>query len=175
MATNKKCCKCGILKSLEDFCFLSASKDGRNYFCRVCHSIKNKKDIGVNPNIYLSHRRSVKKRYRENQQFRVRTLLGNRIRSALKGGRARKAAATFSLIGCPQVWLEVHLESLFTSEMNWENYGPVWHIDHIKPCAAFDLTDPEQQRICFHWTNLQPLLAKDNIRKSDLFCGHSIN
>ena len=42
-----------------------------------------------------------------------------------------------------------------------------WHIDHIRPCASFDLTDPEQQKQCFHYTNLQPLWAEDNLRKSD--------
>lgn len=67
------------------------------------------------------------------------------------------------------MWVEVHLESLFKTGMSWENYGPVWHVDHIKPCALFDLTDPEQQRICFHWTNLQPLFALDNMRKSDSY------
>jgi DNA/RNA endonuclease G (NUC1) len=52
--------------------------------------------------------------------------------------------------------------------MNWENYGKNgWHIDHIIPCASFDLTDPKQQKNCFHYTNLQPLWAADNIRKSD--------
>ena len=50
--------------------------------------------------------------------------------------------------------------------MTKENYGE-WHVDHIKPCASFDLTDPEQQAICFHYTNLQPLWAVDNIKKRD--------
>ena len=50
--------------------------------------------------------------------------------------------------------------------MTWQNYGDGWHIDHIHPCAAFDLTDPEQQKACFHWSNLQPLWAIDNFRKS---------
>lgn len=78
-----------------------------------------------------------------------------------------KEGTVGELLGCPVVWLEAWLESLFKPGMSWENYGPVWHIDHIKPCAAFNLTDPEQQRICFHWTNLQPLFALDNLRKSD--------
>jgi hypothetical protein len=62
--------------------------------------------------------------------------------------------------------LRQHLEAQFTDGMSWDNYGrDGWHIDHIRPCASFDLTDPEQQRQCFHYTNLQPLWAADNIRK----------
>ena len=50
--------------------------------------------------------------------------------------------------------------------MTWENHTPTgWHVDHIIPCAAFDLSKPEEQRKCFHYTNLQPLWAIDNIRK----------
>jgi len=53
--------------------------------------------------------------------------------------------------------------------MTWSNYGKGWHIDHIKPCASFDLSNPEQQKICFHYTNLQPLWAIDNIKKGAKF------
>ncbi len=58
----------------------------------------------------------------------------------------------------------MHIESKFVDGMSWENRSQ-WHIDHIRPCANFDLTDIEQQKICFHWSNLQPLWAKDNLRK----------
>ena len=60
-----------------------------------------------------------------------------------------------------------HLESLFSPGMTWDNYGfEGWHIDHIKPCASFEL---DQKKICFHYTNLQPLWAKDNMSKSNKF------
>lgn len=49
--------------------------------------------------------------------------------------------------------------------MSWDNFGE-WYIDHIKPCCSFDLTDIEQQKKCFHYTNLQPLWAIDNLKKS---------
>lgn len=55
--------------------------------------------------------------------------------------------------------------------MTWENYGE-WHIDHIKPCASFDLNDPEQQKLCFHYTNLQPMWAKENQKKADKLEGY---
>ena len=57
-----------------------------------------------------------------------------------------------------------YIEAQFKPGMTWERYGE-WHVDHIRPCASFDLTDPKQQKICFHYSNLQPLWAADNIKK----------
>jgi hypothetical protein len=62
----------------------------------------------------------------------------------------------------------MYLESHFKTGMTWENHGKFgWHIDHIIPCASFDLTDLEQQKKCFHYTNFQPLWWRENILKSD--------
>jgi len=84
---------------------------------------------------------------------------------ALRGG-VKKASCTMALIGCSLPELRAHLEALFLPGMTWEKYGfRGWHVDHIRPCASFDLTDPAQQRACFHYTNLQPLWAKDNLAK----------
>jgi hypothetical protein len=75
---------------------------------------------------------------------------------------------TVDIIGCSIDELKHHLESKFTEGMSWDNYGLTgWHIDHIIPCASFDLSNPEEQKKCFHYTNLQPLWAKDNQRKGD--------
>lgn len=72
------------------------------------------------------------------------------------------------LLGCDINFLRGHLESKFQKGMTWENYNHKgWHMDHIIPCAVFDMTNEEEQRVCFHYTNLQPLWAKDNISKSD--------
>ena len=72
------------------------------------------------------------------------------------------------LVGCTPEFLRSYLESLFTEGMTWDNYGPKgWHVDHILPCASFDLTKEEEQKKCFHYTNLQPLWWFDNLRKSD--------
>ncbi len=110
----------------------------------------------TNPNYRRDRRRT-------NINYRLRLRLQARLREAFKGGT--KSATTLKLLGCSVEELRRHLESRFTGGMSWENYGE-WHIDHRRPCAAFDLTDPEQQRQCFNWSNLQPLWAKDNLRKS---------
>lgn len=109
----------------------------------------------------------VRLRRQKDLNFRLKGALRNRINSVLKGAESAKIARTEELLGCPLWHLMAHFDFLFKPGMTWENHGPVWHIDHIKPCAKFDLTNPEQQRACFHWTNLQPLFAEENLRKSD--------
>ncbi len=69
-------------------------------------------------------------------------------------------------LGCSvSVW-EQWLESKFRDGMTWENHGPVWHLDEIIPCAAWNLEDPTHWAACWHWTNSQPLLAHENLTKS---------
>lgn len=105
-------------------------------------------------------------RYNTNPQAKIRQRLASRIRQVVKNKSTRKSADTMTLTGTTLEKLIAHMESLFLPGMTWENHGK-WHIDHIKPCSSFDLTDPEQQRACFNWSNLQPLWALDNMKKSD--------
>ena len=90
--------------------------------------------------------------------------LRNRINLAVYG--KNKSASTQELLGYTISKLSEHLEARFADGMTWQNHGRHgWHIDHIRPCASFDLTDPDQQRQCFHYSNLQPLWATDNLSK----------
>ena len=84
-----------------------------------------------------------------------------RIWASLKG---RTDGALFSRLEYSLDNLKKHLEGLFREGMTWENYGR-WHVDHIKPCASFDLTDPEQFSECWALKNLQPLWSQENCRK----------
>ncbi len=99
-----------------------------------------------------------------NVNYKLAQRLRTRIWYALSG--KPKKGSLVELIGITLDELKGHLESKFQEGMNWDNYGKNgWHVDHIRPCASYDLTDPEQQRQCFHYTNLQPLWAKDNLIK----------
>ncbi len=87
-----------------------------------------------------------------------------RVRSCL----GKKDQTTISLIGCTPDQLKAHLESKFKDGMSWENYGKRgWHIDHILPCASFNMEIEEERNRCFHYANLQPLWAMENILKRD--------
>jgi len=68
--------------------------------------------------------------------------------------------------GCSPDFIRAHIEKQFTKGMTWENYG-AWHIDHIMPCAQFDLSNQMHADICFNWQNLRPLWADENHAKSD--------
>jgi hypothetical protein len=98
--------------------------------------------------------------------FKIMCNLRKRIWDALKHNY--KSSSTMKLVGCSIEQLKYHLESQFKPGMTWVNYGN-WHIDHIRPCASFDLSKPSEQCKCFHYTNLQPLWAEENLRKSDIY------
>jgi hypothetical protein len=98
---------------------------------------------------------------------RIRSATASRIWAALKG---RSDGKLFSRLGYSVDELMQHLEARFGPRMSWDNYG-AWHIDHIRPCASFDLTDSAQFSQCWDLSNLQPLWAGDNIRKGASYAG----
>ena len=121
---------------------------------------KNQKKIQVGQTILRRNKR------RNNLQYRLACNLRNRLNKALKN--LTKSESTKKLLGCTMEELKTHLQNKFSTGMSWDNYGQ-WHIDHIRPCSSFDLSDPEQVKQCFHYSNLQPLWAKDNWSKGSKF------
>jgi len=115
--------------------------------------------------------KKLKRRRDTDINYRLRLNLRHRVLEALKGNN--KSKRTLELLGCSVEFLNKHLESQFADGMNWSNYGSgkngkeaqEWHIDHIIPCFTFDLTDPKQQEQCFHYRNLRPLWAIDNLSR----------
>lgn len=94
--------------------------------------------------------------------FRIAHYLRCRVYSALKGNC--KSQSTLKLLGCSIKHLRAYLERQFKPRMTWKNYGK-WHVDHMRPCASFDLSKPSEQKKCFNYRNLQPLWADENIKK----------
>ncbi len=91
-----------------------------------------------------------------------------RIRLTQTVSSKRKCATTEALLGCSMESFRIYIESKFEPGMTWGNYGSVWQLDHIMPCAIFDFSNPEHQKRCFHFSNIQPLFSKDNLLKRDV-------
>jgi hypothetical protein len=117
-------------------------------------------------------RSDVRKRYNDRYNyrmindpiFRFKQRMRQRLIEAVKSQNAKKSKRTIEYLGCTLAYLMGYIEGQFTQGMNWENYG-LWHIDHIKPIALFDLSKEKEREHCFHYTNLQPLWAKENMMK----------
>ena len=111
-------------------------------------------------------------KYNSDLQFNIKTKCRRRIGMALRKSYTTKAKKTTELLGISYEGMKKHLESQFTEGMTWEKFmnGEI-HIDHIRPLNYFDLTDPEEQKKAFHYTNTQPLWARDNWVKQARYVG----
>lgn len=114
------------------------------------------------PEIKARRNERVRGRRSTDPAFRLARVLRSRLFAALRG--ELKADTTMNLVGCSLEALIDHLERQFSEGMTWTNAG-TWHVDHITPVAAFNMSEPEEQKKCFHWTNLQPLWGEDNMKK----------
>ncbi len=107
-------------------------------------------------------------KYRSNPESWIIMNLRSRLLRVLNRGtqKLRKSGHTYKLLGADIGMIKKYLEKKFKKGMTWNNRGK-WHIDHIKPLSSFDLSKSEQQQRAFHYTNLQPLWAKDNLKKGN--------
>ena len=118
--------------------------------------------------LMTEHAARQRQRTRSDPVFKLRRNLGSRIRLALKNQQTTKDSTTMALVGCDLNSFVDFMESQFEEWMSWENMGD-WHVDHVRPCASFDLSVPEQQVVCFNWRNLQPLDGDENYEKRDCY------
>lgn len=111
-------------------------------------------------------------RYGTDENYRITAILRATLRGAIinrRRGTDWKAGARLgAIVGCSKLELITHIEAQFLAGMSWSNYGRNgWEIDHVKPCASFDLTQHDQVLLCFHYKNLRPLWRADNLRKGN--------
>jgi hypothetical protein len=160
---SKFCPKCRIIKDYSEFPRRSGAKDGLRNRCTTCtrkyqaqHKLSNKDFYHKYWRDYSRNRRKVDINYK----------LALYLRKSINRSILRKSGSAISNLGCSVDELKKHLESKFQYGMTWENHGK-WHIDHILPLSKFDLSKREDFLKASHYTNLQPLWARDNIIKSN--------
>lgn len=119
---------------------------------------KNREKIALRMKEYVKERRKI------DIQFRLACNLRSRLNIAIKSNQ-KKGSAVKDL-GCSISEFKFYLEGKFKDTMSWGNYGK-WHIDHIIPLTYFDLSKRKEFLKACHYTNLQPLWAEENIKKSN--------
>jgi len=198
---EKKCRRCNITKRNELFSKCKQNKDRISNWCKECFSKYNKtryqnNDFKINHNIiaknwYLNNLEKAKfqniewignnrdkynihhnKRYKNDLIYKLKKILRAKLNSSLKSQKTNKNNSSIILLGCTIEELKLHLEQQFKPEMNWSNHGEIWEIDHIKACDNYNLTQLEEQKECFHYSNLQPLFSTSGIAESYGYKGY---
>lgn len=164
--------KTGLQKHCSDFC----KRKRNDRILKPKRISKNREHVRnvyrewykSNENILEKKNKYSKQRRDSNIQVKIASNIRSRFKEALKRERISKKCSVLDITGCSLKQLKKHLEQQFTSGMSWDNYGFYgWHIDHIIPVSRFDLTKIEEQKKCFHYTNLQPLWGKENMSKGN--------
>ena len=164
-----KCCKkCKDIKELDCFYNYKKNEDGKNDTCKACipnyYQKKRKYKLEYQRKYDREHKQEKmayqrqyrKKQRKTNPQFKIQSKLRCRLHHALKG--TVKSVGTMELLGCDIDYLIKYLKHQLQPGMTLDDV----QIDHMMPCASFDLTKVEQQKACFHYTNLQPLSPQEN-------------
>jgi hypothetical protein len=161
----KKCSKCKKTKSKTEFHKNKSRYDGLNHACKECRKAIDREYNERNRSKVRERRRKYRiERKKTDPVYKLKCNLRRRMSGAFKVSYWTKSSTTKELLGEEYEVVHKHLEDQFTEGMSWDNYGE-WHIDHIIPLAS---AKTEEELIAlFHYTNLQPLWAADNIAKAD--------
>lgn len=159
---TKECTKCYVEKPLEDYHNLKTGKYGKCSYCKECAKNwqkewrdENKDHVQKRVNKYYSKRR------KEDKSWYFSEMLRNQVRRYIINKKGKK---TEEILGETFYNVRKYIEEQFVDGMNWDNYGE-WHIDHIIPLSSG--INREEYIKLNHYTNLQPLWAKDNMQKKD--------
>ncbi len=178
----KRCSTCKEAKPFEAFCKCSSTRDGYQFSCKKCKAQMLSKWEKANPdNVvrnrkrhrssddYKTKRREYNRDYEKKKKetsinYRISRNLRIRFVQALKGNA--KTGSAVRDLGCTIEQFKDYISALFQPGMSWDNWGKTgWHLDHKIPLSAFDLTKEDQVRLACHFSNLQPMWAKENLQK----------
>jgi len=187
------CCKCKQSKSVSEYHLNKSTKDGFHKLCKPCRKIEHSQRYYSNhtfelercakyrsanqPAINERHRErrhdpskrvavlAWEAEYRERPDRRLSSTLRSRLWHAMQSGQRDKH--TMEYLGCNIEVFREWIEFQFYTGVDWKSG---FDIDHVLPCAAFDLCNSAQAGICFHWTNMQPLTQSNNLTKGRKVC-----
>lgn len=178
------CPRCKMERNIHNTGTDRRRKNGLQTYCKKCcreyriktdydklYHFKNREKLNAKNRKYQSEnkdkiRKYINNKHKTNWNFRISKNLRNRTYLAFIG--FCKSQSIMDLIGCTIEELWVKLELQFKPGMTKENYGENgWDIDHKIPISFFNLSDPVEQKQCFHYWNLQPMWHKDNLIKGN--------
>lgn len=146
-----KCERCNEQKPLKFFAKLK--KNYKKKICLVCYP----SFVTEQKTLWCKNQRAT------NINYRIKKSLAARLRTVLK-----KNNTTMNYIGCNIQYFREWLEYNFTEEMNWDNYGSYWSIDHIIPVCKFNLTNENEKMQCWNWSNMMPVTIGFNSAKKEI-------
>lgn len=185
VVATKKCKNCKLILTIDNFLKTYDKRDGHYYYntyCSKCKLIIDRKRSKIyrkkNPEKYKKAIREWNKKNRDyinkyhkmkretNYLFKMKCNVRGTIRQSIIRNGFKKTTKTANYLKVDWHTFKNYLENKFIQGMNWENFGK-WHVDHKIPLKA---ASTEFEVIALnHYTNLQPMWAKDNIKKSDKY------
>jgi len=191
----KKCKRCGEEKPLTEYGNRKDTKDGLHRYCKICaykiaedyyhntgktsrkeyydqYRKENKEYHNTYSNQHYHENKDYYREYNDTRSatdpiFRLKHAINSNININLKKYLQIKHDKSMNYLGTTMEQYYQYLEQQFTPEMNWDNYGSYWEIDHILPIDSFDLTNEEQLYQCFNYINTRPLHWLENKQKSN--------
>ena len=169
---NKEECLKGMKKYYREH-KEEIKKYNKNYYHKNYNKMRKNGKVYYEENKIILNKKQYlrkKEKLKNSVEYRLEEMLRSRILAAIKHHKGTKTTSSIKLLGANIEVVREHIENQFKEGMTWDNHGTVgWQIDHIRPCDSFDLTNVDEQKKCFHYTNLQPLWMIDNIRKGHIY------
>lgn len=163
----KICSVCFKEKTLDNY-YIAKCKGKIRSECKLCCSLMRKNHYQKNKDNIIQQSANYKKeKIKNNPLFKLEVRLRARIYSAFVSQSTSKTERTWKYIGCSPKFFQEWIEFQLYDGMTMDNYGKFWHIDHVKPCSSYNLTEQLEIEKCFNWKNLRPLLASKNHIKKD--------
>jgi hypothetical protein len=166
LTSTKQCTICNTYKTLDNF-YKNNTKGTIRSECKLCASTYRKEYYKENREYTINKTANyIVEKMKTDPLFKLERRLRSRIYTAFLLAGESKQDRTWKYIDCSPIFLKEWIEFQLYDGMTLENYGKIWHIDHVKPCASFDLSKEEDIKECFCWMNLRPLLTSKNFVKS---------